>query len=331
MSCEKAVPDPYPVHDPDPSKFYANQTIIDSIPVLSIEFDTDGTAWIGTMHHGLIKYSLTQTKIFNYQNSIISNSSIRDIAIDSKNNVWLGADGLIKYDRDKFYRLSTANTNIPEDVVWSIAINSNDDVWIASSRAASGGIAKYNGETFEVFTPENSPLPVNKTHAIAVDNEDNVWAASTLGVYQSYLTKISGVTWTIFDSADFKQNIYEVFDIDINSKNQVCGAINYSLPFTRYHSPNVFCFDGVDMVTYGLDSIRGCQSVFVDNSDNLWCTFMHGYACFAGDECIRTDAKVIDINGVPTYENGFFTIEQAPDGNIWIGTGKGIHIIEGIK
>ena len=328
MSCEKTVPDPYPIHDPDPSKFYANQTILDSIRVRSIAFDNNGTAWIGTTDQGLIKYGLTQTKVYNSQNSIISDFSIRDIAIDSENNVWLGADGLIKYDGEEFYRLSTANSNIPEDVVWSVAVDSNDDVWVASSRAGSGGIAMFDGERFEVFTPENSPLPVNSTHAIAVDNDDNVWVASIYGAYESYLSKISGDSWTVYDSSDFKHDLYEVLDIEINSKNQVCGVIHYSLALSRYHSPNAFCFDGIDMDTFGLDSIRGCQSIFVDNNDNLWCTFGHGYACFVGDEHIRVDSKVIDIDGVSTFETWFSTISQAPDGNIWIGTGHGVVIIE---
>ena len=328
MSCEKTVPDPYPIHDPDPSKFYANQTILDSIRVLSIAFDKDGTAWIGTMDQGLIKYGLTQTKVYNSKNSIISNFSIRDIAIDTENNVWLGADGLIKYDGEKFYRFSTANSNIPEDVVWSIAVDSNDDVWVASSRAASGGLAKYNGESFEVFTPDNSPLPVHSTKAIAIDTEDNVWISAIQGAYYSYLIKIFGESWTVYDSVDFKQNICVVYDIDINSKNQVCGAIDYQLPITRYHSPNVFCFDGIDMDTYGLDSIRGFQSILVDNSDNFWCTYMHGYAYFDGQGWNKTESEVIDLNGVSTYENSFLTIEQAHDGNIWIGTGHGVDIIE---
>ena len=82
------------------------------------------------------------------------------------------------------------------------------------------------------------------------------------------------------------------------------------------------------MDTYGLDSIRGFQSILVDNRDNFWCTYGHGYAYFDGDGWIRTDSEIIDLNGVPTYETGYRTIEQAMDGNIWIGKSNGIEIIE---
>ncbi len=331
MSCEKTVPDPYPIHDPDPSKFYANQTILDSIAALSIAFDSEGTAWIGTTDQGLIKYGLTQTKVYNWKNSIISNYSIRDIAIDSKNNVWIAADGLIKYDGEKFYRYSTANSNIPGDHAWSIAVDSNDDVWIASFSAESAVLAKYNGETFEVFTPDNSPLPIHHSSAIAIDNEENVWVATTLGVTNSYLIKISGESWTVYDSVDFKQNIHWVLDIDINSRNQVCGVIDYQLPFTRYYSPNMFCFDGINMDTFGLDSIRGFQSILVDDSDNFWCTYHGGYACFNGEEWNRTESETIFVNGYSQFKTWFITIEQAPDGNIWVATGDGIRILEGIE
>lgn len=331
MSCEKTVPDPYPIHDPDPSKFYAGQTILDSIAALSIAFDKDGTAWIGTTDKGLIKYGLTQTKVYNWKNSIISNYSIRDIAIDSKNNVWIGADGLIKYDGDKFYRLSTANSNIPLDIVWSVAVDSKDDVWLASSTAGSGGLVKYDGESFEVFTPENSPLPIHHTTAIAIDNEDNVWVAATQGVMLSYLVKISGESWTVYDSVDFKQNIYWVPNIDINSRNQVCGVIDYQLPFTRYYYPNMFCFDGMNMDTFGIDSIRGFRSIFVDDSDNYWCTYNGGYACFNGEEWNRTESETIVVNGYSQYKTWYITVEQAKDGNIWVATDDGIQILEGIE
>ncbi len=62
----------------------------------------------------------------------------------------------------------------------------------------------------------------------------------------------------------------------------------------------------------------------IDDSDNFWCAFGNGYAFFDGDEWTRTDAEVKD----GYYQNAYFTIEQAPDGNIWLGKAKGVEIIE---
>lgn len=326
MSCEKTIPDPYPVHDPDPSKFYANQTILDSVIAHSIAFDSDGTAWIGTKSYGLIKYGLTQTKAFK------SISSPHAIAVDSKNNLWMSSNGLVKFDGKKFTRYNTTNSNIPEDVVWSIAIDSNDEVWVASCRAGSGGIAKFDGASFKVFTPENSPLPIHLTHALAIDNEDNIWVASTQSVTYSYLTKISGESWYVYDSVDFNQKIFYISDIEINSKNEVYGTIDYSLSSGRYHTPHVFRFNGNEMETFELDSsLRIFAQIFIDSNDRPWCTYSSGYAYFDGETWERTDSEVIEVDGYSQYKTWFITIEQAPDGNIWIGTSEGIRIIEGIN
>jgi ligand-binding sensor domain-containing protein len=327
VSCEKH--DPYPIHDPDPSKFYANKTILDTICANSIAFDTDGTAWIGTLNQGLVKYGLTQTKIFDSNNSPISNSTIWDIAVDSKNNIWIGTNGLVMYNGEKFTRYDITNSDIPENTVKSVAIDSEDNIWLTSSRSRSGGIAKFDGVSFEVFTPENSPLPVNSANSIAVDKNDNVWIAATQIVMETYLIRISGELWTVYDSVDFNEEICWVRDMEFNSNNKLCGAIDYTLMSPGYNSPFVFCFDGDIMKTYTIDSLqRGFQSLLVDRTDNFWCTYGHGYAFLNGDRWIRNNAELIDQDGITTWNNAYFTIEQASDGNIWIGTAHGIDIIE---
>jgi len=318
FSCEKDKQ----ISDPDP----ANQTILDSICVKTIVFDSEGTAWIGTLNQGLVKYSVTETEIFNSSNSPLTNNPIWDIAVDSKDNIWIGTNGLVKYDGVGFTTYNTSNSDIPEDVVMSLEVDSSDDIWMASSRFKLGGIAKFDGEIFTVFTPENSALPVNLTTAIAIDNDDNVWVAATESVYNTYLIKISGESWIVYDSVDFKQKIGWISDIEINSKNQVCGVIDKTTISINGSNPKVFCFDGSNMESYTVEGSRweGYKSIMVDNNDNYWCTFGQGYAYSKGTMWTRIESEVVD----GYYTNAYFTIEQAPDGNIWIGKDSGIEIIE---
>ncbi|HEC42869.1 MAG TPA: hypothetical protein ENI20_08595 [Bacteroides sp.] len=325
IACEIAEPNPdaYPMHDPDPSKFYPNQTILDTIFAITIAFDNEGTAWIGTLNQGLVKYGLTQTKIFDSINSPIMNTAIWDIEVDSKNNVWIGTNGLVKYDGEDFTLYNTSNSKIPEDIVWSIAIDSNDDVWVASSRHREGGIARFDGNGFEVYTPDNSPLPANGAHCIAIDRKDNIWVAITEYVNSTYLVKISGKSWTVFDSIDFERELYWVRNIDINSQGQVFGVIDYSLSSAWFNTPHVFSFDGVETEVMEFDNLpRGFRTIMIDHNDNLWCTYDIGFAYYNGDEWVRTDTE---IQG----KNSIFTIEQSRDGNIWIGKGEGIEIRSG--
>lgn len=321
FACEKTNHDPNPISDP----VSTNQSILDSIVAKSIAFDSEGTAWIGTIDQGLVKYGLSQTTIFDSSNSQLTNAPIWDITVDSKNNIWIGTDGLVKYDGVEFTTYNTSNSEIPEDIVWSVAVDSNDDIWMASSRSGRGGLAKFDGEKFIVFTPENSVLPVNMTQAIAIDNADNVWVSATQKVNESYLIKISGELWTVYDSSDFGQKISWISDIEINSKNQVCGALDHSL-CSSDNFQKIFCFDWNNLETYTIDETfrRGAESIMVDSRDNYWCTFGVGYAYYDGAKWRITESEVID----GYYTAGYFTIEQAPDGNIWIGKDNGIEIIE---
>ncbi len=151
--------------EPDPSRFYANQTILEGYAIQSIAFDSKGTAWIGTFNSGVIKYSLTETIVFDSLNSPLTNEMIWDIAVDSKDFVWIGGDGLTKYNGNSFTRYTSENSVLPEDRIHVIDIDSEDNVWFSSSVHRSGGLVKYDGRDFEVFTPENSPLParINST------------------------------------------------------------------------------------------------------------------------------------------------------------------------
>ncbi len=297
-----------------------NLKIMDGYFVTSIAFDSKGNAWIGTFKQGLIKYNPQETIIYNSSNSILPASLvIWDIAVDSKDNVWVGCDGIIKYDGNKFTRYNTSNSPIPEDFVYSIAIDSKDNVWFTSCRFKEGGFVKFDGTNWKVFTPDNSDLPVNSVKSIAIDNYDNVWLALSEVVNNTYLIKISGTNWKTYTSEDLGFVPYYFTNIDINSQNKICGAIDYSLSSMWVNpGPQVFVFDGHNTEQLRINDMARIKSLTVDNEDNIWCSMSGGYAVFNGIRWIVDDS---------TYrESSVFTIKQANDKRIWLGTGDGIFI-----
>lgn len=297
-----------------------DQKILDGYFVTSIAFDSKGNAWIGTFKQGLIKYNSQETIVYNSLNSLIpANSVMWDIAVDSKDNVWIGCDGIIKYDGVNFTLFNSQNTTIPEDFVYSIDIDSKDNIWFTSCRFREGGIVKFDGKTWNVFTPENSDLPVNMVHSISIDHNDNVWLALGETVTKSYLVKISGNNWTSYSSDHIGFSPYYLGNIEINSQNEVCASIDYSLSSTFINSgPQAFVFDGNSSVQLKIDSLTKIKSLKVDNEDNIWCNTYNGFAVYNWDEWI--------INNEIFKGSGSFTIEQSPDNKIWIGTGDGIYI-----
>ena len=315
ISC-KGLKDDNPT--PLPSNF--DKQILDGYHITSIAFDNLGNAWIGTFKQGLIKYNSNQTIVYNSENSIISDETIWDVAVDSKNNVWIGCNGLIKYNGSEFVRFDSNNTPIPEDYVSTIAIDSKDNIWFSSSRFRQGGIVKYDGTNWTVYTPDNSELPVNFVKGIAIDKNDNVWLTLNETVNNSSLVKISGNKWTTYTNDDLEFEPYYLGNIQINSKNKLCVAIDYSLSNIAIHNrAKVFIFDENSTQQLKIDNID-VRFIKVDNQDNIWCGIREGYAVY--------DGKEWTINNSSFNETSVFAIEQASDNKIWIGTGNGIRISE---
>lgn len=294
--------------------------ILDGYFITAIAFDSQGNAWIGTFKQGLIKYNSKETIVYNSSNSKLPpNLVIWDIAVDSKDNVWSGCGGLMKYDGVNFTLYNSSNTTIPEDFVYSIAIDSKDNIWFTSCRFREGGIVKYDGTNWTVYTPDNSELPVSFVQSIAIDNDDNTWLAMGEIVNNAVLAKISGRGWTAYSDDDLGFSPYYFGNIQVNSKNQICGAIDYSLSSTMVNSgPQVFIFNGKTTEQLSFDNKTRIKSLTVDRDDNIWCNTYNGYAVYNGEKWIVDDS---------TFKNAsVFTIKQSPENKMWIGTGDGIYI-----
>ena len=299
-----------------------DKVILKDYFVTSIAFDNVGNAWIGTFKQGLIKYHSGVKTVYNASNSIISDEwVINNLEVDSKNNVWVGAEGLIKFDGKKFTHYNTSNTPIPEDFVSSIAIDSRDNVWFTSCRFRKGGVVKYDGTNWKVFTPENSPLPKNLVKSIAIDKNDDVWLALNEIVNDVNLAKISNNNkWTVYTNSELGFTPYYLGNIKTNSKNQLCAAIDYSLSSTMNNNRvQTFIFDGKTATQLNFENSSGVKSLYVDRNDNIWCCIYRGIAVYNGEKWILNNDEKFS-------EHGAFTIAQAPDNKIWIGTGNGIYI-----
>lgn len=301
-----------------PSGF--SHQILDGFRIQSIAFDQFGNAWIGTYQQGLIKYNSAETIVYNSENSIISDTSIiRNIAIDSKNNIWFSCDGLMKFDGSDFIHFNTENSPIPVNFVNSLAIDSKDNIWFSSSRVKQGGLVKYNNEEWTVFTPENSELPINLINSIAIDKDDQVWLALTEYVTQSYLVKISDDSWSVYNDSDLGFSPYFINNIQANSKNHICGTISYAFSSSFPNvGPQAFIFDGDSSQQIQYNNTSSIMFTCIDKEDHIWAGAPRTYAMFNGQNWMVDDTsfKVLEV----------LSIAQAPDDKMWIGTLDGVYI-----
>ncbi|MFO7575946.1 MAG: hypothetical protein R6W67_12395 [Bacteroidales bacterium] len=308
-----------PVKTGNPNTDFSTH-ILEGYFVTAIGFNSKGNAWIGTFKQGLIKYSNGTITVYNPSNSAMPAEFIAwDLKVDSHDNIWLGGEGLLKYDGQDFTLYNTSNSPMPEDFVSSISIDSKDNIWFTSCRFRQGGIVRYDGSNFTVYTPDNSSLPVNFVQSIEVDHDDNIWLALGETVTHASVIRISGNKWKNYSADDLGFTPYYFGNIKVNSRNEICGAIDYSLSSLGVNSgPQVFVFDGKNTRQLSFDDHTRIKSLSIDHEDNIWCSAYGGFAVYNGKDWI--------VDNTTFTHSGVFTIEQAPDKRIWIGTGDGVYI-----
>jgi ligand-binding sensor domain-containing protein len=311
--------------------------------VSSIAFDNLGNAWFCTFNAfwpgdvnkpELIKFNLESNSsvVYDASNSPLKDSIIIwDIAVDSKNNVWIGCDGLIKFDGLDFTKFTSKNTIIPEDFINSIVIDSKDNIWFSSSRVSDGGLVMYDGTDWNVFTPDNSPLPMNGVGSVAIDHNDNVWLALYANVGKASLVKITGDTWTAYTNEELGFAQAQLNNIVVNSKNHVLGALDN---LACYHEdgasdPQIIIFDGTASKYLRNDSLWTIEFITVDNMDNIWCVVpdpSEDPVDPPGSTLAVYDGRNWLIDSLTFKDTRISTIVQSKDSKIWLGTENGIYI-----
>lgn len=324
-ACEKS--------DDKPLSITFDRHILPGYNIAAIAFDGQGNAWLGTFNSQppmvfnlpqLIKYNLAtgEMAVYDESNSLIQPGMfLWTMVADKKNNIWIGSDGLIKFDGEVFTKFSSENSDIPVDFVNSVAVDSKDNIWFSSSSHLKGGFVKYNGTNFQVFTPDNSGLPMNGVRSVAIDRSDNVWLAQYGAIDRTLLVKFAGDTWTTYDHDQLGFTLPFWANVVINSKNQVCGAINYTLSYGTYDPrPQVIVFDGNDCKHLQFDGFSNLQSLAVDHDDNIWCINQDLLAVYNGSNWL--------VDSLTFKDSGISTIAVSQDNKVWIGTSNGIFINE---
>ncbi len=327
FSCEKNTTSP----DYDDVSLNITEHILSGYFVTSIAFDNNGTAWIGTFRQGLIQYDGSATFYTAKNSALLDSMVISDVAVDKKDNIWLGSDaGLIKYDRKNFIVYNTANSPLAENVVWSIAVDDDNILWFASCRFRQGGLMKFDGLNWTLFTPDNSKLPTHSVRDVIVDRLNNKWIAMSETVNNGYIIKITGNNWTLFDKKDIGFIPYSFGNLAIDYKNNIYASLDYGLSsYWDMTRPNIIRFDGKNWTIYNPVNEKGESLGYVgkintDLSGNIW-------AALSG----MKDLVLAVYNGKKwIYNDTSFPIEWiseiAVDRNniVWLGTGNGVYLIQ---
>jgi ligand-binding sensor domain-containing protein len=258
------------------------------------------------------------------QNSGLVHNSVRSLAIDSLDRIWVGTElrGVSVFDGEYWESFTTENSGLAGDNVSAIAIDSSDRVWIGTEE---GGLSVYDWGNWETYTTQNSGLANDRVDAIAIDSSDRVWVGSE---YRG-LSLFDGEEWTSFTTENSGLPQENVGAIAIDSSDRVWVGAHVGLiggaETTKRRVVSVF--DGNRWISYNPlnpdlvinDFGGGVRTIAFDSSDNVWVgTLNIGISVFDGNSW----------QGYTTQNSGLgsdwvtsIAIDSAD--RVWIGTESG--------
>ena len=190
------------------------QKILDGYVIMAFDFDSKGNAWIGTFQQGVIRYNAEETVFYTFDNGFViwdiavdKNDNVwvgcgkgllkydgqefilynsqntampedvgRQIAVDSKNNIWIAScraysGGLVKYDGTTWTAYTPDNSNMPANLIESIAIDQSDNVWLAFYNC----LVKIENDKWNIYDEKTLGFGWRYISDIQFDSKNRLW------------------------------------------------------------------------------------------------------------------------------------------------------------
>jgi len=272
--------------------------------------------WMGTSM-GAIKYDTTSIEnyiVYDNRNSLLSNG-IFSISIDPKSQIWLGTygGGLSFLANKKWTNINTPQ-GLNDAFVYDIKFNKTS-MWIATWSGAN----RVKGdplisESWTSFTVKNTNggLIDNWVYAIEFGEKSNIWFG-TEGGLSLYNEKTK--QWAHWNH---KNGLGASHEIVLNDNRLATDSLKGS-----HHSGQVINIPNTENVAYRPNYI---VSMYLDQLNRLWIgTWGGGLSMFSPETEIFRNYTVKD--GLPG--NYILAINEGPDGNLWIGSNKGLSMFDG--
>lgn len=269
--------------------------------VLALAVDHENNVWVGTRNYGL--YRLNQARLVTYTKSHgLSNESVKSVLVDSKGQVWVGADaGLNIFEGGRF---RVVKGMLSRHNVRSLAEGRDGSIWIGGwdelLRLKDGKLKSF---------PLNLPgMPAQVTTSLLSARDGSLWAGTRMGLIHLQNGQMTRITTKHGLSSDFIRTILEGRDRSIWVGTSQ-GGLN------RIKDGKI----SVYTVQNGLAS-NDVYSLYEDADGVLWIgTMDHGIcrwnrgalACFSAADGL--------------FEDGAYQILEDRRGHLWIGGAGGIY------
>lgn len=199
-----------------------------------------------------------QWEIFNENNSLLPNNTIRCLETDRLNNLWIGTDwGLAKLSNGTWEIFNKANSGLTDNSIRAIDSDSQNNIWIGTTM---GGLFKFDGTTWTQYNTQNTEIPCDFVRSITIDSTDRVWIGTIEGL--SLYDGVQWQNWTIANSGILSNNITSI----AQGKNGMMyvSTINGGVLYIQNGTLNNYT-----LLDNGLPD-NTCLSVQVDQLGNPW-------------------------------------------------------------
>ncbi len=308
-----------------------------SVSVLSIVEDKSHSIWLAT-NNGAMRVSENQLTVYNKHNGLTDNT-INKVLADAEGNVWFATDGrgLFRYSGTQFTVLDES-MGLPSAQVMGIA-SMYGHLYLGTYDA--GLYSYYNGEVTAVPMPQKPAIiamRVRKQELWIGTRGSGLWRYDGMNFKSYYFPAIASnfVSCLYKDDSDRLwigfSNGAMIYDHDIFRKLEIPNTQVQDFIQVGQDSMLIATNDGIKL------SISGNVAAFKTNSSpdsvSVQCFTKKGNELWIGTSDngiirynLRTKKSLIINKSNGLYSDFIYNMTTDNDGNIWAGTGYGIHKI----
>ena len=254
-------------------------------------------------------------------------AKITSIVIDEKKNIWIGTlgEGLYKYSyldgscQHFLARNVTDNKSINNNEVLNLFVDQNNNVWIGTD---GGGLNLYDqGNNAFLYFNRNGPkkfdLTDNSIISISQGKNNIIWIGTVHGGVSYFKNNLVNynIPLETFNISKAESQTWRVLEDRLGNLWLGVGRDGLRKYHVKTHQLHTYRNDPLNPNSLGGNIVI---SIFEDKKGIIWIGTYYGGLCLF--DPVKNNFKHIKGTNIP------WAIEEGPDGNIWVGTTKGVMV-----
>lgn len=290
------------------TKIYKEADGLPTKRLRSLDFDKDGTLWIGTTGGGLVSFAGGQFKVMNPSTGF-PHLEVRHVLTDPAGGVWAATAGagLVHLDGGRMTTYTTAN-GLPTNQLTYLARDPAGSLWIGTW---GGGISRLRDGVITSLSSDRG-LAGDQIWAVQVDRQGSVW----VGTWNGGLNRLGNRAFGVFGKPEglSSDNVRSV----IHARDGAAWVSTAGGGVNRLEGGRITTIARKD----GLPTDES-SSLLEDRDGAIWVgSYTEGVARIATGPGKRKIETFGIARGLPNVDTRMLFQDRA--GTVWAGTKSGL-------